>query len=155
MEAKTFNGWTNYETWCVALWLDQDGGTHFYFQERALQCWEHANAGSGLQDIGLSPTEDAIRELSQEIRGVIDDGQPEIRGLYADLLGSALSEVDWAEIATQYIDTVRSEQDSESDDDEKQAEAKAVDKSADGFETAVEAENTGDEESQIEREERF
>ena len=109
MEAKTFNGWTNYETWCVALWLDNDGRTHFYFQERALQCWEDAKAGSRLQDIGLSPTEDAIRELSQVIKEEIDEGQPETRGLYADLLGSALSEVVWQEIATHYMDDVRDE----------------------------------------------
>jgi hypothetical protein len=25
MENKTFNGWTNFETWQAALWLDNDG----------------------------------------------------------------------------------------------------------------------------------
>ena len=30
-----YNGWTNYATWNVALWLDNEQGSHFHFVERA------------------------------------------------------------------------------------------------------------------------
>jgi CRISPR/Cas system-associated endonuclease/helicase Cas3 len=31
---KTYNGWKNYETWLVALWIDKDGSAD-YWMERA------------------------------------------------------------------------------------------------------------------------
>lgn len=35
MERKDYNGWTNYETWNVALWLDNEQGMQEHFNERA------------------------------------------------------------------------------------------------------------------------
>ena len=29
-EKKTYNGWTNYETWNVKLWLDNDGELDYW-----------------------------------------------------------------------------------------------------------------------------
>lgn len=34
-ETKGYNGWTNYETWCVSLWLDNDSGSYDHWRERA------------------------------------------------------------------------------------------------------------------------
>ncbi len=33
--ANRYNGWTNYETWCVSLWLDNDEGTYNLVREWA------------------------------------------------------------------------------------------------------------------------
>jgi len=35
MKTDTYNGWTNYETWNVALWMDNDEGSHNYWEEEA------------------------------------------------------------------------------------------------------------------------
>jgi len=35
MTRKEYNGWTNYETWAVALWLDNEEGSQRFWHERA------------------------------------------------------------------------------------------------------------------------
>ena len=35
MTDKEYNGWTNYETWNVALWIDNERGTQNDRRERA------------------------------------------------------------------------------------------------------------------------
>jgi hypothetical protein len=85
-EDKTYNGWTNYETWAVKLWLDNDQGTN-----------EDMNR-LGRQAI------DAYK-LSKQIQEFVEEGNPlPNAGLYTDLLNGALSEVNWYEIAEAYIE---------------------------------------------------
>lgn len=74
------NGWHNYETWLVKLWMDNDPGSQEYYREMAKE----------------SKTK---YELSCRIQDEITDGNPLTTGMYADLLGSALRSVDWYEIA--------------------------------------------------------
>lgn len=86
---KEYNGWTNYETWNVALWLDNEQGSHFHFVERA----------------GALDT-DAAR-LASEIYGYVSENAPDLgASTYADLLGAALGAVDWRAIAESFCETV-------------------------------------------------
>ncbi len=68
----TYNGWSNYETWLVALWLDQDN---------------------------YQPNSTDVSSLSQELKDFIDECMPETTGLYHDLLNAALGSVDWYEVS--------------------------------------------------------
>lgn len=72
MTHKDYNGWTNYETWCVKLWLDQYG-----------------------YEISWGPAEIWIEELD-ELEGV------RTVGVFRDLLTTALQEVNWTEIDNSY-----------------------------------------------------
>jgi hypothetical protein len=81
---KTYNGWSNYETWNAKLWLDNDQGTADEMNRMA----RHAEAG----------------KLAQEIKAFVLECSPDLgASMFADLLNAALSEVDWYEIAEAYI----------------------------------------------------
>lgn len=78
-----YNGWTNYETWCVNLWLNNEEWTYFAIREQAKETTD-------------------LYELAEWVRIFTENSvlyDMPISGLGADLLNSALSEVDWYEIA--------------------------------------------------------
>lgn len=87
-ESKTYNGWKNYETWLTTLWLDNDEST----QTDCVQLARRASSTCRLAD----EIKDYVRELPE-----LDEVQ-ERGGFVADLIGAALSEVDWLEIAEHY-----------------------------------------------------
>ncbi len=96
MENKKYNGWTNYETWCVALWLDNDSGTAHYIATLAAAVYTATEA-----DNTFTHEERAALTLADLLRGQIEELNPlaEKATLYADLLNAALSEVNYYEIA--------------------------------------------------------
>jgi hypothetical protein len=82
MSEQGYNGWSNYETWCVNLWLSNDEG--LYHETRQLLR-------------GCGRRYDRADALNCWVR---DDLAPDLGATFAaDLLGSALGSVDWYEIA--------------------------------------------------------
>ena len=82
---KTYNGWTNYETWNVALWLSNDEGTYNYVRGMAEEAGDEYRLGTMLEEY-------------------VDEMRPDLgASMFADLLGAALSEVRWIEIARTFI----------------------------------------------------
>jgi hypothetical protein len=109
-EAKTYNGWKNYETWAVALHLDNDHGTYEQVRETAQAFRDgaetHDNVVSGIwtaDDAARFELADAIKDLAETLCGVgdlsEDYGITEPTLLAVDMIRAALSEVDWDEIA--------------------------------------------------------
>ena len=90
----TYNGWTNYETWCAALWADND--SNGYWSRTAQEILRQQNNDKG----------DATYELSLLLKDQHDELMPVVEGLYADLLGASMSRINWHEIAGHYIDEV-------------------------------------------------
>lgn len=86
-DGQGYNGWSNYPTWAVALWLDNDPGT--YEESRAI-----VRGASGLQ----IHADDALREY---VREMVELDEASLR---ADLLGFALDSVDWREITDALLD---------------------------------------------------
>jgi hypothetical protein len=80
MNEKQYNGWSNYETWAVKLWIDNDEGSQEYWNERASEAKD-------------------VYSLSQELQTEHEENTPAVTGVYADLLNASLSEVNWHEIA--------------------------------------------------------
>jgi hypothetical protein len=80
MSSGKYNGWSNYETWVVALWLDNEEGSYNYWNEVA----------EGLD----------VYDLSKRLEEEFEEFNPvEATGVYSDLLTHALGRVDWYEIA--------------------------------------------------------
>jgi len=84
-----YNGWTNFETWAVALWIGNDEASYKY--------WRACAEASVRDSIDF---EQAQIMLSQMLHDEIEDSMPDLGAtLWADLLGSAVCEVNWHEIA--------------------------------------------------------
>ena len=84
-----YNGWTNYETWAVALWLDNDESTYNLVRE-----WACCAEGAG--------------DLATTLRDFIEEANPlaESASVFTDLLGAAIESVDWHEVAANLLEDV-------------------------------------------------
>jgi hypothetical protein len=81
------NGYRNYETWAVSLWLDNDEGTCDYIHELAND-----------RTVSDSAKAEALKE------SVIDTVPDLGATMCADLLGAALQVVEWHEIIESHIE---------------------------------------------------
>ncbi len=108
-DEKGYNGWSNYETWNVKLWMDNDEGSYNYWREQVREVWEDKDHDK----------DDTITTLAKMLEQEHDDNMPELNGCYADLLGAAMSEVDWYEIAEAMVNDEDLTEDEEETEDEK------------------------------------
>ena len=92
MQTQTYNGWTNYETWNVALWLGNEEGSY-------LMCREMAQEAREMYAGNEDETATAIY-LADALQALVLECAPELpASMFSDLLNAALSEVNWYEIA--------------------------------------------------------
>ena len=88
-----YNGWTNYETWVVKLWMDNDPGDYAYWLDEAAEVFNDRDPDNP-DDVGDSHIlADALRDKHLEQCPIAD------ASVFADLIGAAMSEVNWHEIA--------------------------------------------------------
>ena len=87
-----YNGWTNYPTWAVALWLGSDEGTAREVEQLAQRWQQNTREGGTVSELA-----DALRTLVEHFPA-IETVQADA-SLAADLLGFALDSVDWQQIA--------------------------------------------------------
>ena len=111
-EDTTYNGWTNYETWNVKLWIDNEEGDYHYWRERVqeIRC-NHTevilkDVNNIEDDIANFDSDSARYDLMTELQDWVEEGNPlnEQPSMYSDLLGAAICEVNWHEIAQAMID---------------------------------------------------
>ena len=97
MPDTTYNGWSNYETWAVGMWLD---GSY---------------TGSGTYDACVELVQDNVGgaheryDVSHALKSwVREENQPDVftPGLTDDLLGAAFDSVNWYELADAWIQSV-------------------------------------------------
>jgi len=99
---NTYNGWANYETWAVDLWLSNDAGSYTYWQEQAMTSLEHATGERDGAIYNLATMlADEMESGACLALGSEDDTLPAT--LFADLITAALGAVDWREIAEHLI----------------------------------------------------
>lgn len=95
-----YNGWTNYETWNVNLWIENEEGSYRYWREVTRECIDAAEA-----DGTFTKEERAALDLMERLKDKITEGAPDLgASMYSDILGAALSDVNWMEIARSMID---------------------------------------------------
>jgi hypothetical protein len=88
-----YNGWVNYETWAVALWIDND-------QKLNKQVASWCQGEEGVKD---------DYEIAQRIKSLVEEGNPlgDQATLYADLMNAALSEVNYRDITNHYLEAYK------------------------------------------------
>ena len=103
-DEKRYNGWTNYETWVTALWLDNEQSTYSYWRDAARECRASAPLTENVKNGYLTIDEATRVTLARRLEDEVSRGSPiNEASLYADLLGAAFQEVNWREIADNYL----------------------------------------------------
>ena len=82
---RKYNGYTNYETWNLKLWADNDEPCYKLIQQAVDNCIE--NGGD-------------VYDLANEIEDITHDQAPEMKtGFYSDIMTASIREVNFNEIA--------------------------------------------------------
>ncbi len=101
-------GWANYETWAVRLWLANDEGLYRSCDLLAREAVEDADACDQVND-GIWSREQARRfMLADRLKEFLAESNPlaDRPSVFADLLGSALDAVSYDELADAFLDDV-------------------------------------------------
>lgn len=104
----TYNGWKNYPTWAVNLWLSNDEGLYLTTLEQVREIVSEDEPTSrywSLEESHRFNTADMLKDFAQELCSNEYDGS----SMLSDLIGFALGEVDWNEIAESWIESARDE----------------------------------------------
>lgn len=112
-EDKKYNGWTNYETWLVKLWMDNDEGSQDYTREQATEIYKNTVEDASNPHYIRTRLDKATYELMKVLRDEFSEQTPDMSGVYADLLTGAISEVNWHEIAENIMAEISLEVDKE------------------------------------------
>jgi hypothetical protein len=104
MAGEKYQGWTNRETWAVALWIDNDREAYESWMTEARELADRA-AGGGLP---------ARCELADRMEATFDDDAESISdrltdGPWIDLINTALNRVSFHELADHYLGKVAEE----------------------------------------------
>ena len=86
LNSDMYNGWANYETWCVNLWLtnneDSQDMLDRFVQAGSLTTYDRA----------------------ESLKGYIQELAPNGASMFTDLVQASLSMVDWREIIENHAD---------------------------------------------------
>lgn len=105
MNEKNCNGYKNYETWAVSLWLNNDEPSYRYWRKAAKEERRQAVVCSQVREGIWAADRAAVYRLSDRIKEEVIEAAPELRScVYADLMGAAFDSVDWHEVAESFLE---------------------------------------------------
>lgn len=104
---KTYNGWTNYETWCVNLWWSDCEATCDMMDDYAKEAIQEAleeGEGEDTSEVKSSAVYKLSKLMEQHLNDSAEELSESVFGLFLDLLNGAISEVNFYEIAKHGVD---------------------------------------------------
>jgi hypothetical protein len=109
MSDEGYNGWKNYPTWAVNLWLANDEGLYREALERTEEEMASSRSARAKLERPYWTEEESYRfHVADMLKDwVTDELAPDLGASFAsDLLGYALGEVEWHDIADAWIESV-------------------------------------------------
>lgn len=94
------NGWTNYETWCVKMWMSNDSSEEMQW---------YAECEELMQEMEGESSKKIVWALGKKLKDYYEKSMPELEGVWSDLLSAALGECNWDEIASHIVDELVTE----------------------------------------------
>jgi hypothetical protein len=104
--SKRYNGWKNYETWAVSLWLNNDEGTYLFCRRLAREAFAEADDCEQVNDEIWTVEEARKFLLADKLKEYIAELNPlgETASLFTDLLNATLQEVHFEEVADGFLE---------------------------------------------------
>ena len=108
---NSYQGWSNYPTWAVSLWINNEEGSYNYWNDKAQELAnEHGK-------------DEAKYKLAEELKE--EFANPDIfldksASMYDDILQWAMEQVDWFEIAESMLEDIEVELDEEESEAEEE-----------------------------------
>jgi hypothetical protein len=105
----TYNGYSNYETWAVQLWIDNNESSSAYWRRLAEEVYNHQAS----EQVHFSKVEDATCILTEKLRDSYNNGMEVLLSdgnatgtIWADLLNASVCAVNFHEIAKNLMESV-------------------------------------------------
>lgn len=100
-----YQGWANWETWVINLWLSNDKDTYDHWTACASEAWD----GAVVEDPKIRNRSQSARyDMAAMLKDAVEDNNPlaEDADMWSDLLTGCLTEVDWDEIADSWLQEI-------------------------------------------------
>lgn len=108
VRSREHNGYANYETWAAHLHLTNESESDRRWREAGKQAKEDAKAEERVASGRMTVAECARYALADVLKAWFDTEQGAAlrpnQGMMTDLLGSAVEEIDWHELADAFLE---------------------------------------------------
>ena len=100
MKDEGYNGYENYQTWAVCLWIDNEQSTQQWALDLARECLDSAPEHQMVREGFVTVEQRARYDLADLLQDELSEGAPDIgNNVYSDLMHSAIARVNWDEVA--------------------------------------------------------
>jgi len=108
MNKMTYNGWPNYETWLVNLWLTNDAENYAAVQQIVFDIMA---SGSDNPETDVAETiREEVHVQWDTIANSVNPPDATWLGFFHDMVTASMADVDWQHLADCYCEEWRNEQ---------------------------------------------